>query len=309
MATAWRDLPEGTVEPQLADLRPASRRTYIKSLARFSCWCTASGISLRTLNDLDRASYRYLSVCTRSQGEALLSALLKCYPMTRNQLPWTRSRVTSLGAANPPEHHPPMIWHIVLDIAYYWCQAGRPRRAGLLLLTWRLGLRPSEGVDLLGSDLYLGSVDPAGQRFSFVRLGYARGTKVRRPQVARVPQWDWIAAYLVWLFQRSTPPNSRLSDVSDYRIFAATVRTGLQMAGHAPDYTPHSLRAGWATWRFMLGQPVPEMMLDGRWRSEAALRTYLDATAAAEAAETPLIRGRQQWYTHLEATLLAWLRW
>ena len=66
--------------------------------------------------------------------------------------------------------------------------AGRRADAVVLLLQWRLGLRPSEAMALRASHIWLpGDTELCG----VVEVGARRGTKVRRRQYVRIhPQDD-----------------------------------------------------------------------------------------------------------------------
>ena len=202
-----------------------------------------------------------------------------------------------------------MVWAIIVDIAYLLVCSGCPRRAGLFVLCWRLGLRPSEAVNLRGGDLYSSRRDRRGGQPAFVRLGVGRGTKANRRQVARVHPWDLVADHVVTLFAASTPTGARLSDIGSYTALANVLALALKTLGYATLYTPHCLRSGWATWRFLGGQPIMDLMADGRWHSETSLRVYLDAVAAADTLQDPYLATRFHWTQQLDASILSWLRW
>ena len=59
--------------------------------------------------------------------------------------------------------------------------------------------------------------------------------------------------------------------------------------GLQPEFTAHSLRAGWATARFLSGQPVTELLEDGTWSSEKSLRIYLDVVSGYNPMDQPAI--------------------
>ena len=84
----------------------------------------------------------------------------------------------------------------------------------------------------------------------------------------------------------------------------AVTATGHEEAG----FTPHCMRAGWASHRFATGQPFTELREDGRWKSDCALRAYLDAIAAANYLEQPLVTALPQWCNELDRALLILLR-
>ena len=67
------------------------------------------------------------------------------------------------------------------------------------------------------------------------------------------------------------------------------IRKGLSMLQLGMDFTSHSMRAGWATSRFLSLQPIPELMSDGNWSSESSLKIYLDVIASSDAMQHPRV--------------------
>ena len=51
--------------------------------------------------------------------------------------------------------------------------------------------------------------------------------------------------------------------------------------GYPPTLTLHGLRAGWASWRYAIGQGFDSLREDGLWRSDDCLRVYIDVISAA----------------------------
>jgi len=142
----------------------------------------------------------------------------------------------------------------------------------------------------------------------FLRLGTGpRGTKAGRPQIARAHGHDWQAIYLLEFFA-DTPSEAPLSDMLTYRAFHTVVRQALVATSHGAAFTPHSARAGWASARYAAGQPFAELQEDGRWRSPASLRIYLDAVATADYLNEPHMMTRLPWLRSLDASMHVWLR-
>lgn len=307
--TRWRELPTGGVDLLLRDLRVTNRNSYLKALRNFSTWAIQNEVQLDTATQIDAAVNRYHSTASRSQAETLLCALIRVYPPLRVRLPWSHARLRTISAAQHPQHHAPLSWPIMVDVAYALVCLGYPRRAGLLVSSWRFGLRPMGLVQLASSDLYGRYRDRRSTLPAFVSLGTARGTKVSRRQVARVHQWDTVVNYLVDLFLATTPWGARLSDISSYRYLSHWLTVGLRSACYGYRYTPHCLRSGWTTWRFFGGQPTLDLMADGRWKSKTSLRVYLDAVTAADTMQDPHMISRASYLAALETTITQWLGW
>ena len=304
----WRCCPGGGVEELLADLRPATRSAYLKALRRFHDWSAETQTPTGSLYDLDCAIYRYMPTCTRSAAETLMSALGRAYPLTRGHLAWSTARMKVIASARPHVHHEPMPWLVAVDIAYTMHCMGYPRRAAQLLLAWRFGLRPSEFVALRGGDLYSRLRHQWAAAASFLRLGTGpRGTKAGRPQIVRAYPGDAAASWLIDSFAFSTPPNSHLSDIHTFQGFSRFFRVAADRTGYVGRYSLHCARAGWASWRYAAGQPFADLQEDGRWRSPAALRVYLDVVAAVDTFADPDIGRRLPYMQSLEASLPRWL--
>ena len=54
------------------------------------------------------------------------------------------------------------------------------------------------------------------------------------------------------------------------------IKSAIKSLGLDGAWTPHSPRAGWAVEHRLRGTPFAEIRELGRWRSDSALRTYLD---------------------------------
>ena len=305
----WRAIPGDDIAPLLADLQPTSRKAYTRALQQFDVWVRQQKLVLDSPMDVDEALYIYMGTVTRSCGETTLSALIKVYPLLRQKLDWAHARKQTIAGKNPPVHHLPMVWAIVVNLAWALATTGYPRRAALFLLGWRLGLRPAELVALTSDDVYSRWRNGMGPFPAFLRLGAKRGTKAGHPEIVRAHTWDEVTNWLLDNFKATTPPGTRLSDICSYAQLSLVLRAVLIYCGYVTPYTPHCMRAGWATWRFVNGQPRGALMSDGRWRSETSMMVYLDATAAADSLADSVMEQRLHWITQLEGTICQWLRW
>jgi len=301
----WREMPQGAIEALLSDLKPTTQAQYRKVLAEFQSWATGKRLRLFTLQDVDRAAYEFVGAHARGKGEYLIAALLRVYPHIRGHLFWTVARMKVVASHAQRVHHLPMPWLVCVGIAWVCAvEERKPRRAAALLLQWRFGLRPRELLDVIGDDLY---VAPPGGGMSFLRVGGRRGTKARRPQVVRAWDHDWFANFLLRLFRAATEDGSPLCDITVYHHWAALIAR--LVARLFPDFrwTPHCLRAGWATHRHTSGQSFVELREDGRWASDASLRVYLDVVATANILSDPSIAPLLQWLLQLERQMSSWL--
>jgi len=278
-ATRWRRVPTGSVTALLADLKPTTQAIYLRILRDFDAFACERALPLLTRTDVDIAAYTFVSGSTKSQGLNLIAALHRCYPPLKGHLTWTAARLKVIAAAQPPVHHLPMDWLVAVGCAYQAVLSGHPRHGAILLLQWRFGLRPMEALGLHGRDLHCGRAPDHENCVSFLRVGALRGTKAGRPQIVRAWPHDEESNFLIWLFSSNTAPDARLTSLSSVSQYQAVLSKLLAAAHIGQRYTTHCPRAGWATFRFISGQPFADLREDGRWRSDNALRVYLDVIA------------------------------
>ena len=261
---------------------------YQESLRLFYVWCKAEGIVLDAASDVDAAASRYLGTLSRARGNHLLAALLNAHPPLRYRMPWAFAVLKCQAALRSPEHHAPMTWRLALGIASVLSRMGRRKDGALLLLQWRLGLRPSEAQQLLAAHLWV----PAERRqCGTARVGVRHGAKVRHTQFVRIYPGDSVTWFLVARVLACRQPHEPVGLWRSPASQTAWLRKAccaLRLPGH---WTSHSPRAGWATARHVAGQPTADLVADGRWASASTLRGYLDAVGAlqAEAEVTTLL--------------------
>jgi len=196
---------------------------------------------------------------------------------------------------------------MAVAIAYALTAMGYPRRALCYLIQWRFGLRPGEVVQIMGEHFYIRARVRHLGAMSFLRLGVRSGTKVRRPQIARAREEDPIAAWLLELAAAFTQVGERISDMVTYSQYRRVFDAALRWLGLPPDWTPHGLRAGFASWRFASGQQFAELREDGRWVSDASLRIYLDTIAVMDTMSHPLVAPKASLWQNWDASLFSWL--
>jgi len=306
--TEWRLVPGGSVEPLLSALKPATRKTYLHVLREFESFAQAARLPLQTRRDVDLAAFRFILGHTKSRGENLIAALIKCYPPLKGHLVWAPARLRVLAVSAPPIHHLPMDWLIVVALAFMAAKRGRPRHGALLLLQWRFGLRPSEALGLRGKDLHDAAVVGLPGRLSWIQVGALRGTKAGRPQIVRAWPQDWEANWFFSSLARTTAADTCLSSMVSLYHLQSLITRGLADLDIDLRFTPHCPRAGWATYRHTVGQPFADLREDGRWRTEASLRVYLDAVSNTNALAVPSVARQLDWFRTLASTLPSWLK-
>jgi len=269
---------------------------YSKILVKFHEWCTARDVVLVTPCDVDKGATRFSRRLGKGQNEQFLAALLKAYPPLRGRLPWLAAAVKLRQLRNPPQHHPPMTWEVALGVATGLRLLGYHRDATLLLVQWRLGLRPSEALRLAAEDI---SLPNAAGRVAVVRLGTRYGTKLRRVQFARAYPGDVATMYLLSRVVACRRPEETLGNSLTTPQLTARIRRSCARVGMPQIWTAHCPRAGWTTARHLAGQPFSELREDGRWTSDRSLRIYIDAVTAVDVDRIQALVDLSPWLAEL----------
>ena len=261
--------------------------SYVKALDQFDAWCKATRQDLQLAEDVDDASAEYAMSLSKAASEQLLAGLNKAYPRLRGSLPTLTAIVQQKATAHVTAHHPAIPWPLLLLLADHMRLQGKARQSAFILLLWRLGVRPSDGLNLTSGDLqppsHFGDERPIG----VVLLGRARGTKTRRQAYTRIYKADSATMHFVWLMKQHTPSEAKLTRWTSSPQITAALRQACQQLGILDCFTAHSCRAGWATARHLAGQSINELLCDGTWTSESTLRIYLDVVSGPNALSHP----------------------
>jgi len=231
----------------------------------------------------------------------MIAGIEKTMPYLRWKLPVAKGRLGTLSRTHAVVHTVPMNFDCCLAIALWIALAGRPRVAGVLILQWAVGLRPSEAITLEGQMLTIPEQNPGGggaQAAAVIALQPRKGTKSGRPQFVLLQEENCPEGMAVLRrMAATTPRGTRLSSITTTTELGRLIRKAC-LALSLPIFTAHSPRAGWATTQRLRGRPFLELMEDGRWESPSSLRRYLDAVTAISV---------DQATTHISPTAV-WLR-
>ena len=272
---------------------------YDRMLWRLQRFCEVHRLQLDTCESVDTAAARFSLEIGRAEGAQLLAALLKAYPPLRGHLVWLTATLHAQSVAAPIHHHPAMPWSVALLIASGLRRLGRPRDAAALALQWRLGLRPGEALLVCPADYR-----PARTRYEIgaLRIGSSRRNKNRRPEFVRVYPAD---AAAIFLLNRLVACRTRFEFIANSGCtaqFGRWISKACELVHIDPIWTAHCPRAGWATGRILAGQPFPDMQEDGRWKSAASARIYLDAIGGMDALQAPDLQAKWGDMARLEAS-------
>ena len=155
----------------------------------------------------------------------------------------------------------------------------------MLRLQW-LGLRSR-----MSELLQLSKDDPMPPHMNYVcgttriiLLWRKMGTQRSGRQFVQLPPKDNPVDLMILLaFWRSTTAGVRVTTLGSLGQYATALRQAARALGaEAIGWTPHSARAGWATYRRMAGKDFSELREKGRWESGVSLQVYLDVVGSVE---------------------------
>ena len=78
----------------------------------------------------------------------------------------------------------------------------------------------------------------------------------------------------------STPRGFKLTSVGNLRTYASLLSRACKQLHTVVVYTPHSPRAGWASWASKSGLSMEMIRTHGRWSSDKALKSYMDVVGS-----------------------------
>ena len=138
---------------------------------------------------------------------------------------------------------------------------------------------------------------------AILHLGVKAGTKKGRPETfVLTPQRNWLGLMCLLALLNSSRRGQRLTSCTCYQSYARWCKRAWRALG-ITGLTPHSPRAGWASYWRLAGMPFTELRELGRWSSDKSLRIYLDIISVSNsnnrsAGLQPLARWLQQDFLH-----------
>ena len=281
-------MPWSTGEPEwgaFRGLKPKTASVYRGYVQRFMAFMVERKLSCRYTNEIDQGAVAFIRkfALSPAQASTLLAAIERAYPAAKWKLPYAHSLAKVLGEDRPPKHTLPEPWECAVALGQWMAMQGLPRLAGVHLIQWGCGLRPSEAITLRSHQIVLPEENPVkARRLGYWILGPKAGTKSGRPQFVLVDAGrSPVVMAVMRRFRRTTPSASLLTSINDVPAYNRVLRRGCVALG-IPLFTSHGPRAGWATAERLSGRDFRELQEAGRWESDRSVRRYLDALAAVD---------------------------
>jgi len=280
---ARRDPEAGSLFLIDAAFADSTNKKYIAAASAFSLWLTQRELDPESPDGFDRVltiyfHHLYRTGQGKSKAACTLNGVLSVMPQLRQHFPLSRLALRGWNRLVPVRSYPPLTIELTFCIALNFIHSHLHRAAIATLLAFDCFLRINEFLNLRRDDI----ADAKDSRISSttaqmtVRLRHTK-TGHNQSVIVRNP----IVIFLVRSLISKLPPTSqqRLFPYSDqqYRKLFHSACAGL---GLSSEYVPHSLRHGGATYCFILGMPMEDVLTRGRWASSKSARRYIQAGRA-----------------------------
>lgn len=289
---AWRSLPFDITTSTLRDaaLAPTTLRAYNKQLDTFlsSAGCSLKAMLLRPPQQIDALLAHYIDSCFARQGsyeyacQALFGLIYRC-PALRLHMGESRLRLRGwkkiLSQLRQSRSHPPLTWELASLFSIIMAKWGRHAEAVATLLAFDCYLRVGELTRLTYADVLQPNDPRVGSaytgmalRLAVTKTGPNQSVTLSKPQVQTV-LLHYLNAFPFLSEQRIFPftPDA-------FRLLMKQVAETVGL-GHIP-YVPHSLRHGGATFDYLRGHTVEQIMFRGRWAAMESARRYIQTSRA-----------------------------
>ena len=233
--------------------------------------------------------FKNSTLCSKSEFESTVASVEFLFPRFKGKLGWSRMCINGWNVIHVPKHTVPLSESQAFLLAVHFCAARFPRLAVGMLLQQKLGLRPSEMLELTTESCSMPEhrADTLDSTV-VIALGQKTGTKAKREQSV-VLRCDRVISWLRWALSL-TPAGGRVFPFT-YDLYRNLFKRVERTLGIAVGWTPHSPRAGFASEAIARGVSFAEVREAGRCRADSSLRTYIDIVAAAQITVDLRVRG------------------
>ena len=252
---------------------PATLKSYRTALASFLAWLQEEGVvrvrNFAALDDLLVDYFEFILVASGRKGRHhavnARSAVLLFLPNARWSLNGSARALKGWSRLKPSKQRPPMPWELATLIVEYFRKAKLPELEWTFRACFEGYLRLSEAIGVKVGDLDVSG--PEG-------VPALPKSKTGLNQSVVIHPGDWLNLTRL-LLDRPLKAGARVVSISAHKF-----RRGLQsilkrLGVTRVRYTPHSLRHGGATRDFMLGIPIADIVVRGRWAQAKTASRYI----------------------------------
>lgn len=273
-STPRRDLIE-------ASYAPSTLSKYRDAVSDFLSWASISGEDPTDPDDFDDLLCDYFHFLLdnnlgKGRAHATLYGILMFMPRLEGHLRLAGRCLRGWNKLQPAKSYPPLTWELACLIAVRLALDHQFTLAIGTLLSFDCFLRVGELVGLLREDV-ADAQDPRIGRTSFEMTLRLRRTKTGPNQWVTVR--DNSVRVLLRKLVSATPPRHRIFPFTA-SVFRSRFKAACAALCLSHEYVPHSLRHGGATRAHILGIPLEDILIRGRWASSKSARRYIQAGRA-----------------------------
>ena len=260
---------------QQAKVTEESLNRYRKAAIPFAEFLAKRFPDISGPEDFDDAlmEFKQESPVSKSNFEALVAGVEYFFP-NWGKLRWCRATLKGWAVEHVPRHTIPMSRAHAKLYAIHLSGLNHAKLAVGVLLQRELGLRPSEILGLMGTDVALPEHHSgAASTRAVLGLGFRTGTKAKRAQAVILVD-PVLIGLLRWLTSEAVP-NETLIGCS-YSTYSKMLRKVDGVVKLDSGFTPHSPRAGFASESIAEGASFGDVKEAGRWVVDSSLRVYID---------------------------------
>ena len=267
--------PRGLLESSVG---PTTLKAYKSALASFLAWLQEEGVvSLEDFTSLDNFLLRYFEHLAKLQdgrgrqlGVNTRAAVLLFLPNARWALNNSLRALKGWARLRPSRQRPPLPSELVILLIDYFRKLHSPEAEWVVRACFEGYLRLSEALGAKVDDFELSSKD------GILALPKSK-TGINQSIIIYKGEWLRLTKQLI----RSKPKGSTLVDLRPDKFRQAFHSALLELGAADGRFTPHSLRHGGATWDYLQGSPIADIIVRGRWTQAKTASRYIQQGRAA----------------------------
>ena len=268
-------LPRGLLESSVG---PATLKAYKSALTSFLAWLQEEEVcSIEKVGELDIFLLRYFEHLAglRDGGGRQLAAntraaIILFLPNTRWKLNCSLRALKGWTRRKPPKQRPPIPSELVVLLIDFFRSSGSLELEWVTRACFEGYLRLSEALGAKAGDF------DVSDRDGVLALPKSK-TGLNQSIVIHSGEWLKLTKSLLRSKAKASPLVS-LRPAMFRKFFKAALT---KLGAHAAKFSPHSLRHGGATWDYLQGHPIADIVVRGRWTQAKTASRYIQQGRAA----------------------------
>ena len=268
-------LPRGLLESSVG---PATLKAYKSALTSFLAWLQEEEVrSVEKVEKLDILLLHYFEhLASRRDGGGrqlaanTRAAIILFLPNTRWKLNYSLRALKGWTRRRPSKQRPPLPSELLILLIDSFRKSGSPDCEWVTRACFEGYLRLSEALGAKAGDFDISGEDGV--------LALPK-SKTGLNQSVVIHSGEWLKLTKTLLRSKAkTDPLVSIRPPVFRKLFQASLS---KLGVHASKFTPHSLRHGGATWDYLQGYPIADIVVRGRWTQAKTASRYIQQGRAA----------------------------